>query len=122
MRHKLNPQPSRLTIARNIKSLREHRQLSQKELARMAGVSQRTVSNIENADSEITPTTDSVEAVAGAFGLMLFHVAMPLSIDILLDIGSLNRMINTFAHVDKDGRETIERVANLALPNPNRSQ
>lgn len=47
MRHKLNPQPSRLTIARNIKSLREHRQLSQKELARMSGVSQRTVSNIE---------------------------------------------------------------------------
>lgn len=116
MKHKLNPQPSRLIIARNINALREHHKLSQKALGRKAGVSQRTVSNIENPESETTPTTDRVEAVAAAFGLQLFHVAAPLPLDVLLYIGGLNRMIDTFSHIDPAGRETIERVAKLALP------
>ena len=118
MKHKLNPMPSRMIIARNIRLLREHHQFSQKALGRKANVSQRTISNIENPESETTPTTDRVEAVAAAFGLQLFHVAAPLPLDLLLDIGGLNRMIDTFSHIDQDGRETIERVAKLALPPP----
>lgn len=120
MKHKLHPQPSRLIIARNIKALREHHRLSQEALGRKAGVSQRTVSNIENPESETTPTTDRVEAVAAAFGLQLFHVAAPLPLELLLDIGGLNRMIDTFSHIDPAGRETMERVAQLALPAPKR--
>lgn len=92
MKHKLNPLPSRFVIARNIKALREHSHLSQAALAKRAGVSQRTVSNIENPEAETTPTTDRVEAVASAFGLQLFHVAMPIPLEILVDIGGLNRI------------------------------
>ncbi|HOW75569.1 MAG TPA: helix-turn-helix transcriptional regulator [Candidatus Competibacteraceae bacterium] len=120
MKHKLNPQPSRLVIARNIKALREHGNLSQAALAKRAGVSQRTVSNIENPKSETTPTTDRVEAVAAAFGLQLFHVAMPIPLDILIDIGGLNRMIDTYATIGPTKRETVERIAKLALPDPER--
>lgn len=118
MRHKLNPAPSRLIIARNVRALREHARLTQHALGRKAGVSQRTVSNIENPESETTPTTDRVEAVAAVFGLQLWHVAMPIPLDILIDIGGLTRMIDSYAHVAAPGRETIERVALLALPAP----
>ncbi len=120
MRYKANPQPSRIVIAKNIKLLREHAGLSQSALGKKAGVSQRTVSNIENPESETTPTTDRVDAVAAVFGLQLFHVAMPIPLEILIDIGGLNRMIDSYAHIDATERETIERVARLALPSPER--
>ena len=116
MKHKLNPQPSRLIIAKNMKALRDAKQLSQSALAKMVGVSQRTVSNIENVDSEANPTTDSVEAVASVFGLELFHVAMPLPLDILIDIGGFNRMINTYTTIEPTKRSTVEQLARLALP------
>ncbi len=118
MKHRLNPQPSRVTIARNIRSLREAAQLSQLALAKKAGVSQRTVSNIENPESETTPTTDRVDAVAAVFGLQLFHVAMPVPLDILVDIGGLNRVIDTYATVEPAKRVTVEQIAQLALPSP----
>lgn len=116
MKHKLNPQPSRVTIAKNIKALREKEKLSQLALAKRAGVSQRTVSNIENPESETTPTTDRVDAVAAVFGLQLFHVAMPVPLDILIDIGGLNRVIDTYATVEPAKRATVEQIARLALP------
>lgn len=59
-------------IASNVRSLRLAKEWSQGELARRAGVSQKVISNLENADKlQISPTIDTVSSVAEAFGLSM---------------------------------------------------
>lgn len=114
MDSKTNSQPSRKIIAHNIALLRKHRGWSQAELARRAGVSQRTISNMENPDTETTPTTDRVEQVAEVFGLQLYQLAMPLPLDLLIDIGNLTSLVDYYAHSRPEIRPTIEQVAKIA--------
>lgn len=114
MYSKTNSQPSRKIIARNVALLRNHRGWSQAELARKAGVSQRTISNMENPDTETTPTTDRVEKVAEVFGLQLYQLAMPLPLDLLIDIGNLTNLVESYAHSRPEVRPTIEQVAKIA--------
>lgn len=107
-------EPSRLIIARNIRALRAHHDWSQVELARKAGVAQRTISNLENKDAETTPTTDRVEAVARVFGLELYQIAMPLPLELLVDMGRMKNLIDDYAHTAPSERQTIEQVAKIA--------
>lgn len=63
----------RENLAANVKRLRDERGWSQGELARRAGVSQRTVSNIE-AGAETT--LDKIEKLALAFKVSPFELLM----------------------------------------------
>lgn len=108
------PESSREIIARNVKLLRRQCQWSQSALGKRAGVGQRTISNIENPTVLTTPTVDRVEAVARVFGLELCHLAMPLPLDVLIDIGGLARVIGGYAHATPSARKTVEQVAEIA--------
>jgi transcriptional regulator with XRE-family HTH domain len=105
---------SREIIARNVKLLRKQCRWSQSVLGKKAGVGQRTISNIENPKTPTTPTIDRVEAVAQVFGLELCHIAMPMPLDVLIDIGGLARVIGGYAHATPSARKTVEQVAEIA--------
>lgn len=102
-------------LAQNVLALREHRGWSQATLARAAGISQRTVSNIESPDRNpgYSPTLDAVEGIARAFGLASYHLAMPLPLEGLLNQG-VEKLLECYARADSDGRESITRVAEMA--------
>ena len=55
-------------IAENLRKLRSSRKLSQRELARMTGLSQAEISKIEGSGGA-TVRTDTVELLAGKLGV-----------------------------------------------------
>lgn len=103
-------------LARNVKALRLHRGWNQTSLAQKAGVSQRTVSNIENPAKNpgYSPTVDAIDGIAKAFGLSLYHLSMPVDLDVLLDL-SIEKTIQYYAKSTKEGRENITRIAECEM-------
>jgi len=119
MNHQSRSSPSKFSIARNVKKLREHQGWSQAALAKKAGVSQSTVSNMEvpeRATPRYSPTMDNVDAVAGVFGLPASVLAMDLPLDVLLDCGKIEGIIHDYAESPNEGRKAIEVVAELSRP------
>ena len=114
MYRKTKSEPSRAIIARNVEALRKHHGWSQAVLAKKAGVGQRTISNMENPDTETTPTTDRVEAVARVFGLELYQITMPLPVDLLIDIGGITKVIDAYTHTEASRRGAVEQIAQIA--------
>ncbi len=119
MNAKTAPLPSKFVIASNVEKLRSHHRWSQHELARRSGVSQSTVSNLENpekATPRYSPTTDNVDAIAKAFGLPGAILSLPLPLDLLLDFSKIDLVLTDYAQTDQEGRRTIEAVAELTRP------
>ena len=119
MNAKVSLIPSKFVIARNVEALRDHHRWSQHELSRRSGVSQSTISNMENpekATPRYSPTTDNVDAVAAVFGITGAILAMPLPIDLLLDFGKISIVLTDYAQSDPNGRRAIEAVSELARP------
>jgi transcriptional regulator with XRE-family HTH domain len=103
------PKP-RETLARNINALMTRRNMVQHDLARASGVSQRTVSNLCNPDGP-SPTLDSVDAVAAAFGLEGWHLIMPTLIDDLSGDTTIAGLFDAYSHATAEGKRHILRVA-----------
>lgn len=119
MNAKSRSSPSKFSVARNVKKLREHHGWSQAALAKKAGVSQSTVSNMEvpeRATPRYSPTMDNVDAVATVFGLPAAVLAMDLPIDVLLDYSKIAMVIHGYAESRVEGRKAIEVVAELSRP------
>jgi XRE family transcriptional regulator, aerobic/anaerobic benzoate catabolism transcriptional regulator len=57
----------RQRIGRNVRAERERQGLSQRELARQAGISQKHLSHVENA--EVSVGADTIDALAKALGI-----------------------------------------------------
>jgi len=65
----------RLSIAINLKRLREEKGLNQRELAQKAGVSQKTISNLENINAtNETCNLDKLTAVAEALKVNITYL------------------------------------------------
>jgi DNA-binding XRE family transcriptional regulator len=63
-----NPSP-RVSLGWNLIKLRNKKKLTQVELAEKAGVSSRTVLNIENENSTYSPTLGIIDLIAKALGV-----------------------------------------------------
>lgn len=98
-------------LAENIKFLMKKRGWSQEKLAKKAGVSQRTVSNLLNPGSIDSPTIASAEKIADAFGLQFWHICIPKLEKELLDNKSLERLIECYSGSNEYGRENTLRIA-----------
>lgn len=78
----------KLSIAKKIKSLREEQGLNQRELAKKAGVSQKTISNLENTNTSTeTCNLDKLTAVAEALKVNVSYLfedekAIPKNLEI----------------------------------------
>lgn len=94
-------------LATNVKRLRALQRKSQREMSALAGVSQKTISNLEWAESPISPKLSTVEAVADYFRL---HPAVLLldevSDDALTD-RQVGLMIEQFAKLPERRKRQI---------------
>lgn len=97
-------------------TLREAQKWSQAELAKKAGVSQKVISNLENAEAlGIHPTLHTISAVASALRVSLLALLVPLSAEQLraTQDPALGRLIDAYMGLPPDGRKTVERVIDL---------
>jgi len=100
----------RTTLAKNLTSLMRRHHLTQAALAKKAGISQRTISNLLNPDSH-SPTLESVDAAAAAFGLEGWHLIMPGLLDDLDNGGRIAELVEAYVQSSPDGRDLIQKVA-----------
>lgn len=110
------------TISRNIEVLRTERGWSQGELARKAGVSQKVISNIENAeDRNIHPTINTISAIADALGVSTLLLLTPLPLEQLESLKeesaakAISRLVESYVSLPLAGRRTVERVLDLEV-------
>ena len=115
-------QPSIAVISRNVAALREAKKWSQGELAKKAGVSQKVVSNLENAEAlEIHPTFHTITSIARALNTSLFVLMLPIDVEKLLQIQQepkLDRVIDAYLTLPTEGRVTVDRVLELEARAP----
>lgn len=98
-------------FAFNLARLMDHHKDTQTTLAAKSGVSQKTVSNMLNPGEDKAPNLDNVGLVAKRYGLQTWHMLIPNApIDILIN-SSIEKLVENYVAIDKDGRETVARVA-----------
>lgn len=106
-------------ISRNVEALRKARGFSQAMLARKAGLSQKAISNLENAQNlSISPTIHTVTSVADALGVSVFLLFSSLDAAHLVSSGppepqKITRMIDNYISLPPDGRNMVDRVMEL---------
>lgn len=86
--------------------------LSSPEVAKKAGVDPKTMNNMLNGRYD--PRPEKAEQVAAVFGLSGWQLLIPgLSSDMLKN-GKLERLIANYVSADKEGRDSISSVAEMA--------
>lgn len=102
------PDP-RQVLARNLRHLMGLKGWSQGRLSQKSGVSQKSISNILNQEKQ--PTLGTVDKLAAAFNLNLWHVMLPGMPDELVDSTSVERLFDYYTKASDQGRHYISRVA-----------
>lgn len=101
--------PTKTVLARNLRHLMRSRKWNQAELSKRSKVSQRTISNI--LTNEKVPTLDTVDKIASAFGLNLWHLIMPKLIEDLESDTSIRLVYEQFFQANDQGKHFILSVA-----------
>ena len=105
------PESMHETIAANTAKLKAHFGLSQKDIAKRAGLSQRTISNALNPGSVDSITAGTIEKLADCFGIEGYQLLIPsLPIEELLG-KRIQKVIECYAQADAEGRENIARIS-----------
>lgn len=101
---------ARKSLARNVKALRVAVGWSQEDLRIRAGISQKSVSNMESPHKTGSPYLDNIEAVAGAFNLEAWQLLIPWLPDELARNQRLVKLVRGYAQISDEGRETIDKI------------
>lgn len=101
-----------MTISKNIKSIREQYNLSQKELAIIAGVSEQAVSTWETGIRE--PRMGAIQKIADHFGLKKSDIidGKDLNEKLIFDIGVTRSFAKLLASKDKEAKEVKIEIIN----------
>lgn len=101
-------------IAKNIKQLRELKNLSQKEICGASGVPQGQYSRIENA--KVEPSVSTLEKLAKVFevGISEFFKSDALTEDVNLPLLEKIKLIDTLG---KDEQQALFKMIDLAIAN-----
>jgi transcriptional regulator with XRE-family HTH domain len=105
------PEPRR-TLARVLRLLMTKHDFSEEDVARLSGVSKKSINNMLN--ERHAPNLDHVDAVARVFGLNLWQIIMPGLPDEIATSHRLDELIARYGQADDRGRESIDRVAEIA--------
>ena len=101
------------TITKNIGLMMQQRKWSQEKLAKKSGISQRTVSNILNQTSGVSPMLSSIAKIARSFGLEFWQIALP--VDELLNDSSIVLLLEYYAKANQEGRDNTLRIAKAEM-------
>jgi transcriptional regulator with XRE-family HTH domain len=105
------PEP-RQTLARSLRFLMTKTGMSEADVSKASGVSKKSINNMLNARH--APNLDHVDEVARVFGLNLWHMIMNGLPDELVASRKLDELISHYGQADEHGRESIDRVAEIA--------
>lgn len=94
-------------LARNAKRLRILQGKTQREMSELAGVSQKTISNLEVANSPISPKLSTVEAIAAYFRLHPAVLLLDGVTDEALTDRQIGAMIEQFARLPDSRKRQI---------------
>ena len=103
---------TRQTLARTLRLLMDKTGMSESDVAKTSGVSKKSINNMLN--SRHAPNLDHVDAVAQVFGLNLWHMIMNGIPDELVTSRKIDELIEHYGQADEHGRESIDRVAEIA--------
>ncbi len=104
-------QKAQAVLARNIKRLRALQGKSQRDMSLIAGVSQKTISNLEWPESPISPKLSTVEAVARYFRIHPAILLLDGVTDDSLTDRKVGMMIEQFASLtERRKRQIIELI------------
>lgn len=104
---------TKMAIAENLDKLMKHHGLSQKDVEGRSGVSQRTISNILNADADprYSPTIHIIEKLAASFSLPAWQLQIPdLPIEVLTS-HNLAKIVDAYSTIDQNGRDMVSRIS-----------
>jgi len=102
----------RQTLAKNLRALLDKTGLSAPEVARRAGVDRKTLNNQLNGRYD--PRPEQVQAVAQVFGVNNWDLLNPSFTPDAPTNHVLQQIIANYGKADKAGRESIQRVAEMA--------
>lgn len=106
---------TRETIARNLRMLMESSNppLNQVELAKRAGVAQKSVSNMldPSRPGVSAGTLDKLERVAAAFGLTAWHLLIPTLPEDLKECHRISDLVADYIVTPKTSRDLIYHTA-----------
>ena len=85
-----------MEVAKRILQLREERQWSEYRLAKEAGISQSTLSNLSSRGNN--PSVYTLEKIAGAFGLSFFDMILKLNKCVFIQKNSPCVMVPVFPY------------------------
>jgi transcriptional regulator with XRE-family HTH domain len=100
-------------IADNLRALMLKRGWSDGDLAAKAGVDKKTVNNMVNGRH--ATQTDKLELVAKAFGLHAWELLVEGMGDAQAHDGKLENLIEAYAKTDDSGRDSMLKVAEIAI-------
>lgn len=102
-------------LARNVKRLRALQGKSQRDMSVLAGVSQKTISNLEWPESPISPKLSTVESVARYFKLHPAILLLDGVTDDALTDRKVGLMIEQFAGLtERRKRQIIELIEDFS--------
>lgn len=94
-------------FGRNLKRLRDLEGVTQTKMAKIAGVSQKTISNLENAESITPPRMETISKVANYFSIHPAILIMEDLTDDALTDKQVSVMIERFAQLAPDHKRRI---------------
>lgn len=100
---------TRDTLARNVHALMEDRGIKQSGFGKR--LSQKTISNVLNSESGVSPTLRSIESVAGFFDvapnvLLVHHGSNPVD-----EMRQLTALLDNYTTSTEEGRRHIQTIA-----------
>ena len=99
-------------LGRNLKRLRLLRGVTQSKMAGIAGVSQKTISNLENADSMTSARMETVTKVAEYFSVHPAVLMMDHITDDTLTDTEVSVMVERFAQLSAEHKRRIMDMIN----------
>lgn len=109
MRKKTPRTLPRETLIKNLRFLMKKEKLSEEVLGKRCGVAQKTINNILNGES--SPTIDTLDKIAGAFGLNSWHLILQDLPDDLIKSASIANLYKAYIAATDEGRQLIDHVA-----------
>lgn len=100
-------------FGRNVKAQMRHQRLSTAQLAKLADVTPKTLSNLFNGRH--APQLDVLAKIADALGVELWHLWLPeFPIDLKHD-DTFPRLVETASQLSPEALKAVARVADLEL-------
>lgn len=96
-----------LVLGRNLLRLRQLQNVPQTKMAKIAGVSQKTISNIENANSGVSPKLQTICQVADYFGIHPSVLLIDNLTDDALTDKSVSLMLQRFVQLAPEHKTRI---------------